>query len=150
MWRNALLFLLNQDERKGLFASLLIHQESPLFPVLSNTALRPSSHLASNQGEPADVSSETTNMTLNTASRITDHYGTRFCNPFCSTSSVEIKASCVSVTLLQPEALSSSSSLVSSALSWHHSSLPSRTQLPTAADLNAGMRGGFCFPYPQF
>lgn len=33
----ALLFLLNQDERKGLFMSLLVHQGSPLFPVLTLT-----------------------------------------------------------------------------------------------------------------
>lgn len=118
----------------------------PTFPCSHfNTALHPPPHLASNQGGPADVSSETTNIIPNTASRITDHYGTRFCNPFCSTSSLEIKASCVSVTLLQPEALSSSSP-VSSAPGWHRGSLPSRTQLPTAVDLNAGREGCFFFP----
>lgn len=66
------------------------------------TALHPPPHLASNQGGPADVSSETTNMIPNTAGRITDHYGTRFCNSFCSTSSLEIKASCISVTARSP------------------------------------------------
>lgn len=41
--RNALLFLLSQDERRGLFMSLLIHQGSPLFPVL--TFMLQSTHL---------------------------------------------------------------------------------------------------------
>lgn len=115
----------------------------PTFPCSHfHAAIHPPPRLALNQGGPADVSSETTNMIPSTASRITDHYGTRFCNPFCSTSSLEIKASWGRVTPLQPETLSSSSP-ISSAPSWHHGLLPSRTQLPTAVDLNPG-RGG-CF-----
>lgn len=56
---------------------------------------------------------------------------------FFSTSSLEIKASCVNVTLLQPE----SSSLQPS---FFCSKLTSRTQLPTAADWTwKGMLRGF-------
>lgn len=84
-------------------------------------------NLTLNQGGPADVSSETTNMRACTASRIPHHHGTRFCNPFCSTSSLEIKASCVNVTLLQPGSFSSS---LQPSFFW--SKLTSRTQLPAA------------------
>lgn len=145
MERNALSFLLSQGERKGFFISLMTHQGSLLFLHFS-PALHPHPYLAWNQ---ADISTKTTDMTSSTASRITDCYGTRFWNDSCSSSCLEIKASCVSVVLLQPGALSYSS-LVSSAPKWHHGLLPSRTWFSTAVNLNAGKeRWSFFFLIPS-
>lgn len=144
MERNALSFLLIQGERKGFFISLMTHQGSLLFLHFS-PALHPHPYLAWNQ---ADISTKTT-VTSSTASRITDCYGTGFCNDSCSSSCLKIKASCVSVILLQPGALSYSS-LVSSAPKWHHGLLPSRTWFSTTVNLNAGRERCFFFPYPQW
>lgn len=107
----------------------------PLPPVLTLRLHLPTSLWTT------DVSSETTNMR---ASKIPHHYGTRFCNPFCFTSSLEIKASCVSVTLLQPDF---SSSLQPS---FFCSELTSRTQLPTAADWALEGDVGGIFHIPSF